>query len=142
MQIFTPQKRPLPRIRDDCSWTSTSDSPPLLALGPPSAEEPKPETNKLELVPQSTPVAKPPARSVVEMAGEMQKLLCGSSTKEDKLGGGPAKKPKKTGAKKKADAGEGSAETSLVLGCSKCRYSDRGCGVCRDPKFRGKRGHA
>ena len=26
------------------------------------------------------------------------------------------------------------------LGCSKCRFAKNGCGTCRDPSFRGKRG--
>ena len=29
---------------------------------------------------------------------------------------------------------------ALVLGCSKCRYFVNGCGQCKDPKFKGKRG--
>ena len=28
----------------------------------------------------------------------------------------------------------------LVLGCSKCKGSSQGCHVCRNPKFRGRRG--
>ena len=31
-------------------------------------------------------------------------------------------------------------DLSLVLGCSKCRYSSGGCKQCRDPAFAGKRG--
>ena len=29
----------------------------------------------------------------------------------------------------------------LVLGCSKCRYIQNGCANCRNPNFKGKRGH-
>ena len=33
------------------------------------------------------------------------------------------------------------AVSSLILGCSKCRYTVNGCGACKDPAFTGKRGH-
>ena len=36
--------------------------------------------------------------------------------------------------------GKAKAKAKLVLGCSKCRYSGGGCGVCRNPSFSGKRG--
>ena len=31
-------------------------------------------------------------------------------------------------------------DAALVLGCSKCRWVARGCGVCRNPNFKGRRG--
>jgi hypothetical protein len=76
-----------------------------------------------------------------------------------KKGGGKGKAKAKAAPKGKAKAApKGKAKASpkgkakakakangrpgpLILGCSKCRYVEIGCGTCRRPEFSGNRGH-
>ena len=51
-----------------------------------------------------------------------------------------AMKATKAMKKKLAALGSPISKLKLVLGCPKCRGSPKGCGVCRSPKFTGKRG--
>ena len=73
---------------------------------------------------------------------EIQKKTS-ASTKKTATTNTSAKKTGKQAGKAKAAcmkaAVKPKGKTGLLLGCSKCRGSHKGCGVCRDPNFQGRR---
>ena len=81
-------------------------------------------------------------KSAAERASNLAKYLPGPRSKQPVARRATLRKKPAASEKmlKKPAGSRGSVPPKLILGCSKCRFAKNGCGTCRDPSFRGKRG--
>jgi hypothetical protein len=77
----------------------------------------------------------------IDSLGAFEKSMIGAYEVRKKPGCKSEPKPKaKSSSKPTAKASSAGLAMKLVLGCGKCRGSPGGCGTCRNPAFKGRRG--
>lgn len=77
----------------------------------------------------------------IDSLGAFEKSMIGAYEVRKKPGCKSEPKPKaKSSSKSMAKASSAGLAMKLVLGCGKCRGSPGGCGTCRNPAFKGRRG--
>jgi hypothetical protein len=119
---------------------------------PPTPKAPLPLEDKQDTAAREDQFAAPerPRLTAQEVTNLIQKKMMKKDVGIKEPAAAPAAKTKagkKTPMKAKAKAKvrmlkrpAGKVTLPSVLGCSKCRGSPNGCGTCKDPEFKGKRG--
>ena len=129
---------PLNAIADGPPEPSNSGSPPTPGSSPTVHVIPAPRRCSGKTSPPGATTSSSIDTSVEGMLQNLQSRPLGAKAKAK--GAPKAKAKSKAAPKTNGNGEEGKRKSALLLGCSKCRFLPKGCGVCRNPSFSGKRG--